>query len=149
VNSEYPKPNAKDAKVPQRAQKEQPISEGDCSHAVIGAAVEVQRLLGVGLLESAYAGALAAELNLRGLRFQREVAITGKYKGVDIGVLFRADFIVEDSVILEIKAVEGVADAHRAQILSYLRLSGHKIGLLINFHEFPVARGVHRLVNKL
>jgi GxxExxY protein len=149
MNPEDQQPNAKDAKVPQRAQKEQPLVEGDCSHAVIGAAVEVQRLLGVGLLESAYAGALATELGLRGLRFQREVPITGKYKGTDIGVLFRADFIVEDSVILELKASEGVGDAHRAQLLSYLRLSGHKLGLLINFHEFPVAKGVHRLVNKL
>jgi GxxExxY protein len=149
MNSDYQQPNAKDAKVSQRAQREQQSVEGDCSHAVIGAAVEVQRVLGVGLLESAYAGALAVELALRGLHFQREVPITGKYKGADIGVFFRADFVVERSLVLEIKATEGVSDAHRAQVLSYLRLSGHKIGLLINFHEFPVAKGVHRLVNKL
>ena len=141
-------PDAKDAKDPQRTQKEQPL-EGDCSHAVIGAAVEVQRLLGVGLLESAYAGAFAVELTERGLDFEREVAISGKYKGVDVGVLYRADFIVEGSVVVEIKAVDGVADAHRAQLLTYLRLSGHKIGLLVNFHAFPVVKGVHRVVNKL
>ena len=116
---------------------------------MIGAAVEVQRILGVGLLESAYAAALAIELEERGLRFEREVAISGKYKGVDVGIAYRADFIVEGSVVVELKAAEGTSDAHRAQLLTYLRLSGHKIGLLINFHTFPVAKGVHRLVNKL
>jgi GxxExxY protein len=149
MNSEGGQPNAKDAKVPQRTQQEQSSNEEDCSHAVIGAAVEVQRVLGVGLLESAYAGALATELKLRGLRYEREVPISGSYKGADIGVQFRADFIVEQSLIVEIKACDGVSQAHRAQLLSYLRLTGRKIGLLINFHEFPVAKGVHRLVNKL
>ena len=149
MNSEYGPPDAKDAKVPQRTPKEQPMIEGDCSHSIIGAAVEVQRVLGVGLLESAYAAALAVELRARGLTFEREVAISGKYKGMDVGVLYRADLIVNASVVVEVKAIEGVADAHRAQLLTYLRLSGHKIGLLINFHTFPVAKGVHRLVNKL
>ncbi|MCD6079029.1 MAG: hypothetical protein K0R89_2973 [Ramlibacter sp.] len=149
MNTEHGQPDAKDAKVSQRTRKEPPEIEGDCSHAVIGAAVEVQRVLGVGLLESAYAGALAIELQQRGLQFEREVAISGKYKGFDVGVLYRADFIVERAVVVELKAVEAVADAHRAQLLSYLKLSGHKIGLLINFHAFPVVKGVHRLVNKL
>ena len=142
-------PNAKDAKVPQRTQREQPIIDGDCSHAIIGAAVEVQRVLGVGLLENAYAAALAIELGERGLRFEREVPIAGRYKGADLGTVYRADFIVEGSVLVELKAVDGVVDVHRAQLLSYLRLSGHKLGLLINFHAFPVVKGIHRLVNKL
>ena len=106
-------------------------------------------MLGSGLLESAYAGALAVELEQRGLKYSREVPISARYKGVDIGVAYRADFLVEDSVIVEVKAVDGPADAHRAQVLSYLRLSGHRIGLLINFHTFPVTKGIHRLVNKL
>jgi GxxExxY protein len=142
-------PDAKAAKVSQKSQKEQPEVEGDCSHAIIGAAVEVQRVLGTGLLESAYAGALAIELGLRGLRFAREVPVSGKYKGVDIGTACRADLVVEGSVVVEIKAVEGLPEAHRAQLLSYLRLSGHKIGLLVNFAAFPVTKGVHRMVNKL
>ena len=91
MNSQFP--DAEGAKGTQRTQKEQPI-ENDCSHAIIGAAVEVQRCLGLGLLESAYAEALAIELRGRGLRFEREVPVTGKYKGVDIGVVYRADFIV-------------------------------------------------------
>jgi GxxExxY protein len=142
-------PDAKVAKVSQKPQKEQTEVEGDCSHAIIGAAVEVQRVLGTGLLESAYAGALAIELGLRGLRFTREVPVLGRYKGVDIGTAYRADLVVEDAVVVEIKAVEGLPEAHRAQLLSCLRLSGHKIGLLVNFGAFPVTKGVHRMVNKL
>ncbi len=146
--SENGPPYAEDAEDSQRTQKEQPF-ENDWSHAIIGAAVEVQRVLGVGLLESAYAGALAFELDDRGLRFEREVAVPAMYKGQRVGLGYKADFIVEGSVIVELKALELVADVHRAQLLSYLRLSGLKLGLLINFHAFPVVKGIHRLVNKL
>ena len=142
-------PDAKDAKVSRRTQKENQNFDDDFSHEIIGAAVEVQRVLGVGLLESAYAAALAVELDERGLRFRREVPITAVYKGRDVGVVYRADFVIEDAVIVELKAMEGVADAHRAQLLSYLRLSGVKLGLLINFNAFPVVKGIHRMVNKL
>jgi GxxExxY protein len=148
VQTESEQQNAKSAKVTQRA-RSQEILERDCTREIIGAAVEVQRVLGVGLLESAYAAALEIELNQVGLKCQREAPIFGRYKSQDIGVLYRADFIVENSVILEIKALEVTSDAHRAQLLSYLRVSGHKIGLLINFHSFPVAKGIHRLVNQL
>jgi GxxExxY protein len=141
-------PDAEDAKGTQRTQKEQPV-ENDCSHAIIGAAVEVQRVLGLGLLESAYAGALAVELAERGLNFEREVAIRGTYKGVDVGVVYRADFVVERVVIVELKAMESTQEVHRAQLISYLRLSGLKLGLLINFHTFPVVKGIQRVVNKL
>ena len=111
VNTEQP--DAEDAKESQRTPKEQPPIQNECSHEVIGAAVEVQRVLGVGLLESAYANALAIEFDQRGLRYQREVPIGASYKGHDVGVAYRADFIVEDSVVVELKAQDGVADAHR------------------------------------
>jgi GxxExxY protein len=117
------------------------------SNSIIGAAVEVQRFLGPGLLESAYANALAIALESRALRFSREVPIYAKFMGRDIGVGYRADFIVESEVILEVKAVRAVLDVHRAQLLSYLKLSGLNLGLLINFHAFPLVRGVHRMVN--
>ena len=146
---EFGLPDAEDAKVSQRTQKENQIIENDFSHEIIGAAVEVQRVLGVGLLESAYAAALAIELSQRELRFEQEVAVAARYKGYSLGTVYRADFIVEDSVIVELKALEGVADVHRAQLLSHLRLSGLKLGLLINFHAFPVVKGIHRMVNKL
>src|SRR5437764_14590600 len=122
MNPEIGHPNAKGAKVSQRTQKEQPQEDGDCSHAIIGAAVEVQRVLGVGLLENAYSSALAIEFAERGLRFEREVPIAGHYKGHELGTVYRADFVVEDSVLVELKAVEGVLEVHRAQLLSYLRL---------------------------
>jgi GxxExxY protein len=146
---EYGLPDAKDAKVARRARKEDQNFDDDFSHEIIGAAVEVQRVLGVGLLESAYADALAIELGERELYFEREVAVLSEYKGRPLGVAYRADFIVERSVIVELKAMEGVTDLHRAQLLSYLRLSNLKLGLLINFHAFPVVKGIHRMVNKL
>jgi GxxExxY protein len=149
MNSNSELPYAKDAKDSRRTQKDIQDFDDDFSHAIIGAAVEVQRVLGVGLLESAYAGALAIEFADRKLRFEREVPVAAAYKGESIGLGFRADFIVEGSVILELKAIEVVADVHRAQLLSYLRLSGLKLGLLINFNAFPVVKGIHRLVNKL
>ena len=122
LNTEQP--NAEGAKDSQRTQKDCQIFENDFSREIIGAAVEVQRVLGPGLLESAY-------------------------KGRALGVAYRADFIVEGSVIVELKAMDAVSELHRAQLLSYLRVSGLKLGLLINFHSFPVVKGIHRVVNKL
>ena len=140
--------NAKGAEDSQRTQKDTP-AENDLSHDIIGAALEVQRALGTGLLESAYAAAFAIELAEREIGFTQESAISGFYKGRPLGVAYRADFVIENSVIVEVKAVEAVTELHRAQVLSYLRLAGLKLGLLINFHAFPLAKGVHRLVNKL
>jgi GxxExxY protein len=136
------------AKMTQKTQSEE-ILDVDCTREIIGAAVEVQRVLGVGLLESAYAAALEIELGHAGVNCRREVPVYGKYKSHDIGILYRADFIVERSVIVEIKALEATNESHRAQLLSCLRVSGHKLGLLINFHSFPVTKGIHRLVNSL
>lgn len=149
MNTNTEHPDAEDAKATQRTQKEYPNFEDDFSHQIIGAAVEVQRVLGVGLLESAYAAALAIELKEREFRFEREVPVTAHYKGYALGTVYKADFIVEQSVIVELKAIDVLADVHRAQLLSYLRLSGLKLGLLINFHAFPVVKGIHRMVNKL
>ena len=124
--------------------------EEDLGHAIIGAVMKVHSAVGPGLLESAYAAALEIELGHAGLSFRREVPIYGRYKSQDVGLLYRADFIVENSVVLEIKALETTSEAHRAQLLSYVKVSGHPLGLLINFHTFPVApNGIHRVVNKL
>ncbi len=135
--------NAKNAKMIQKTQN----FDDDFSSEIIGAAVEVQRVLGAGVLESAYAAALCIEFEERGLQYQREVPVSASYKGQSIGVVFRADFIVENCVIVELKAIEAVTDAHKAQLLTYLRLSGIKLGLLLNFHDFSVARGTKRIVN--
>jgi GxxExxY protein len=147
INTEFP--DAKDAKDSQKTRKNSPNFDDDFSHEIIGAIIEVQRVLGVGLLESAYAAALAIEFKERELFFEREVAIRSNYKGHDLGTAYRADFIVEDSVIVEIKATDAIVEAHRAQLLSYLRLADLKLGILANFHTFPVAKGIHRMVNKL
>jgi GxxExxY protein len=124
-----------------------PKEDQDFSREIIGAAVEVQRVLGVGLLESAYAAALELELAERGLHFRREVPVNASYKGKPVGVVFRADFVVEEQVIVELKAIEAVTEAHRAQLLTYLRLAGMRVGLLLNFHDYSVAKGTRRVVN--
>jgi GxxExxY protein len=140
--------NAEDAEEKQKTQKEPP-SENDFTKEIIGAAVEVQRVLGVGLLESAYKAALGIELQERGIPFQFEVPIDAFYKGRPLGVAYRADLVVARSVIVEVKAMDGVTPVHRAQLLSYLRATGLRLGLLINFHVFPVVKSIHRVVNKL
>jgi GxxExxY protein len=145
---EQPNSRTQKAQRTQRAQKEEAF-DLDCTREIIAAAVEVQKVLGVGLLESAYAAAFAIELSRGGLNHRREVPVYGRYKSQDIGLLYRADFIVESSVVVELKALEATTDAHRAQLLTYLRVSGHKIGLLINFHSFPVTKGIQRVVNSL
>ena len=147
MNTEYGigQPDAEGAEATQKAQK----FENDLSHAVIGAAVEVQRVLGTGLLESAYAAALAIELGEREIGFEREVEIQGLYRGRSLGVAYRADFIVERALIVEVKVVQGIVEAHRSQLLSYLRMADLRLGLLLNFYEFPIVKNVHRIVNKL
>ncbi len=139
--------NAKDAKVARNSQNENQNFENDFSSDIIGAAIEVQRVLGTGLLESAYCAALEIEFAELELGFAREVPIEAFYKSKSLGVGFRADFIVENSVIVEVKALSTLLDSHRAQLLSYLRTSGLPLGLLINFHEFPLTKSIKRLVN--
>jgi GxxExxY protein len=123
-------------------------SVNDFSHEIIGAAVEVQRVLGTGLVESAYALALEVELAEREIGFERDVPLSAHYKHRDLGEVYRAGFVIEQSVIVELRAVEVLTDLHRAQVMAALRLSGLKLGLLINFNVFPVVKGVHRIVSK-
>jgi GxxExxY protein len=138
--------NAEGAQDPQKSQKDS-REENDFSREIIGAAVEVQRVLGTGLLESAYAAALAIELAERELGFAQRVAIPGSYKGRSLGTAFNADFVVEQSVIVQVHQAELTTELQRAQLLSCLRLSGLRLGLLVNFHVFPVVKGVHRMEN--
>ena len=120
----------------------------DFSHAIIGAAVEVQRVLGTGLPASAYAAALAVELGEREIGFAQDVSLSVEYKGKPLGAVRSADFIVEHSVLVQVNAVDSTSEQQRAEALAALRLSGLNLGLLINFNVFPVVKGVHRLVNK-
>ena len=122
-----------------------PDIQNDFSHEIIGAAVEVQRVLGTGLDEGAYAAALAIELAEREIGFTRDVALSASYKGRSLGEVYRAGFVIEQSVIVELKAVDVLTDLHRAQAQATVRLSGLPLGLLVNFNVFPVVKGVHRI----
>jgi GxxExxY protein len=116
------------------------------SGAIIDAAMKVHSALGPGLLESAYAACLKHELIKRGLKVACEVPLPVVYDGVKLEAGYRLDMVVEDTVIVELKAVEALAPIHHAQVLSYLKLSGKPIGLLINFHVVHLKDGIKRLV---
>ena len=114
---------------------------------IIGSAIDVHKELGPGLLESAYQTCLAIELGQREISYEREVELAIEYKGLKVDANYRLDFIVEDSIILEIKSVERIIPIHEAQLLTYLRLSGKKLGLLINFNVPLLKDGIKRLIN--
>jgi GxxExxY protein len=116
---------------------------------IIGAAIEVHRALGPGLLESAYETCLAFELTRRGLKVERQKPLSLVYKQVELDCGYRLDLFVEDSVIVEIKAVDQLVPIHQAQLLSYLKLSDGKVGLLINFNVKLLKNGIRRVVNNL
>lgn len=116
------------------------------SGAIIGAAIEVHRELGPGLLESAYAHCLSIELAARGLRHRRAVTLPIIYKGRTLDVSYRADLIVEERVLVEVKSVKQVDPVHRAQLMTYLRLSKLRVGLLLNFYSAVLREGVVRIV---
>jgi GxxExxY protein len=126
-------------------QREEGLSR--VSGTVIGAAIEVHRALGPGLLESAYEACLAYELSGRRLHVERQRTLPVVYKGVEIDCMYRLDMIVEGSVLVEIKAVEQLLPVHQAQLLSYLRLAGLPLGLLINFHCATLRQGIRRFRN--
>src|SRR6266571_8488836 len=113
---------------------------------IIGSAIEVHRALGPGLLESTYEMCLCRELSIRGLRFERQVPISVEYKSIKLDCGYRADLVVEDSVLVEIKAIDSLLPLHDAQLLSYLKLGGWKVGLLINFNVELLKHGIRRRV---
>jgi GxxExxY protein len=115
---------------------------------IIGAAIEVHRHLGPGLLESAYETCLAFELRQLGFKVEQQKPLAVVYKGVKLDCGYRLDLVVEDSVIVEIKAVEQLAPIHDAQVMSYLRISGLRVGLLLNFHVRILKQGLKRIVNE-
>jgi len=121
--------------------------ENDISGKIIGAAVEVHKRLGPGLLESAYEECLCCEMQLRGIEFKRQVPLPLNYKGVDLDCGYRLDLLVEDKVIVELKSVEGLEPIHDAQMLTYLKLRNAWLGLIINFNVMMLKDGVRRLVN--
>jgi GxxExxY protein len=130
-----------------KREKDEPGNELDrLAYRVIGAAIEVHRILGPGLLESAYEESLCVELTLRGIRFERQVPLHIEYKHHDVGEA-RLDLLVGESLIVELKAVESIAPIHVAQLLSYLKITRFRLGLLFNFNVSELRRGIHRIVN--
>jgi GxxExxY protein len=118
------------------------------SRRIIGAAIEVHRHLGPGLLESAYETCLAYELRQLGFRVEQQKPLPVVYKDVKLDCGYRLDLVVKDAIILEVKAIEQLAPIHDAQLLSYLRISGLKVGLLMNFHVRVLKNGLKRIVNE-
>lgn len=118
----------------------------ELTQTIIGAAIEVHRALGPGLLESAYEECLCKELTLQKISFERQRPLPLEYKGVKLECGYRLDLLVEDTVVLEVKAVDAIISIHQAQLLTYMKLGGWKVGLLINFNVPVLKQGIKRLV---
>jgi GxxExxY protein len=123
------------------------MNENEIGKIVVDSAVCLHKELGPGLLESVYEALLSYELQARGLKLKRQVSIPIEYRGIRFDEGFRADVIVENKVILELKSVETVSRAHKKQVLTYLKLTGMKLGYLLNFGESLMKDGITRLLN--
>ncbi|HEC19593.1 MAG TPA: GxxExxY protein [Gammaproteobacteria bacterium] len=125
------------------------MDENALANELIGAAIEVHKHLGPGLMESAYQTCLSRELTLREISFETEVPVAVDYKGVAVEDAYRVDLMVGDKLIVELKAVASLSEIHKAQLLTYLRLTRRKLGILINFNEQLLKHGIQRVVNNL
>jgi len=125
------------------------MTENEIAKIVVDCSFKIHTTIGPGLLESVYEEILNKELNKRGLETERQKAMPVIYEGLKMELGFRADIIVENKVILELKSLEILAPVHSKQLLTYLRISGMKLGLLINFGEALKKNGIHRIVNNL
>ena len=122
-------------------------SFNELTERVIGACIEIHRALGPGLLESAYEECLCFELSQTGIKFERQKPLPVHYKDVNLDCGYRLDLVVEEKIIIELKAVESLLPIHEAQLLTYLKLSGITLGLLINFNVAMLKQGIKRIVN--
>ncbi len=124
-------------------------SVNSLTETIIGCAIEVHKGIGPGLLESAYEECLCHELCQKGVSFKRQVQLPVRYKGVKLDCGYRLDILVDDQVIIEVKAVDAIMPIHEAQLLSYLRMLDKRIGLILNFHSTVMKYGIKRIVNNL
>jgi GxxExxY protein len=131
------------------AERRKRMKLNEISGEIVDASITVHKALGPGLLESAYEACLRYELQKRGLKVEHQVGLSVIYDDVKIDVGYRLDLLVEGAVIVELKAVEKIAPIHEAQLLSYLKLSGKKLGLLINFNVVLLKDGIKRMVNNI
>lgn len=125
------------------------MDENTVGEKVLGCALKVHRALGPGLLENAYETCLAHELTKSGLSCKRQLAMPVQYEGIRLERGYRLDLLVEDMVVVEVKAVERLLDVHRAQLISYLRLGGYHLGYLLNFNVTVLKNGIWRVANRL
>jgi len=125
------------------------MTENELSYKIIGAAIEVHKNLGVGLLENTYETALAYELKMQGLNVKQQLSLPLKYKDMFMEDAYRVDLIIEDKVIVEVKSVLELHPVFYSQVLTYLKQTNIKLGLLINFNNELIKNGIHRIVNKL
>lgn len=125
------------------------MTENEISKIVLDCAIKIHKQLGPGLLENVYKECLAHELSQRGLSVRKEVPLPVYYEGVKLEVGYRLDILIENKVLIEIKSVEAIHDLHKAQVLTYLKLSDCKLGLLINFNVLFLMDGYQRLVRNL
>jgi GxxExxY protein len=125
------------------------MTENPISKEIVDAAYKIHTTLGPGLLESVYEMILSYELRKRGLRVERQVPVFVEYDGVHFEEGYRLDLLVEGKVIVEVKSIEQIGNIHKKQVLTYLRLTGKKLGLLINFNEEVIHTGINRVVNGL
>ncbi len=125
------------------------MKENDLATQIIGAAIKIHKDVGPGLLESVYEECFAYELKEINLNYERQKHIPLIYKNIKLDCAFRADFIIEDKVIVELKAIDSIANNHKSQLLTYLKLTDIKLGLLINFNNSMLKDGVYRVVNHL
>jgi GxxExxY protein len=125
------------------------VDENQIGERLLGCALKVHRALGPGLLESAYEACLSYELAKAGIEHKRQLALPVVYDGTKIDLGYRLDFLVESRVIIEVKAIDRLTDLHRAQLLSYLKLGGYRLGYLLNFNVKMLRDGICRLANGL
>lgn len=125
------------------------MNENEISKILVDCCFKVHTELGPGLLESVYEEVLSYEINKRGLNLERQKGIPVMYDDIKMELGFRADIIVENKVIIELKSIEAIAPVHTKQLLTYLRLTGFKLGLLVNFNEALIKDGIKRIVNNL
>lgn len=125
------------------------MSENEISRILVDVFIKIHKTLGPGLLESVYEEVVGIELNSNGLKYERQKEIIPTYDGHKLSIGFRADFIVEDKIIVELKSVQELLPVHAKQLLTYLKLSDLKLGLLVNFNVELMKNGIHRVVNNL
>lgn len=125
------------------------MTENEISYQVIGKAIEIHRKIGPGLLESAYEKILCHELNKLGLNVKSQLTLPVEWDGIFIEKAYRLDLLVEEKVIFELKSVDQITNVHLSQLKTYLKLSGLKLGLIINFRSELLKNGIHRVVNQL